>query len=287
MSAAVAHASGCALGDDDGTTSDDRVGRVEARGVEYIPEAERDSRPANLATVFLGANLALCVVVFGWLPITFGLGWWSTVTSSVVGLAIGTAITAPMALFGPRTGTNNPVSSGAHFGVHGRLVGSVLTLLFALAFAAIAVWTGGDALVACAARLVGTPTGDGALAVGYAVIAAAIVAVALYGHATIVAFQRLLVPVACGLLALGVVAFAGKFDPGYTGGHYLLGSFWPTWMLSVVLAASGPVSYAPSLGDYSRRISARRSATAASLAPRPSASSSVCSCPRSSAPSPP
>ncbi len=233
----------------------DRVGQIEETGIDYIPEAARDSRPANLAAVFFGGNLAFSVIVFGWLPITFGLGWWSTVSASLVGLTIGTLITAPMALLGPRTGTNNTVSSGAHFGVRGRLVGSALTLVFALAYAAIAVWTSGDALVASAHRLVGTPTGDGALAVGYALIAIEIAVVALYGHATVVALQKFIVPVVGVLLLAGVVAFAGAFDPGYSGGGYLLGGFWPTWMLTVTIAAAGPLSYAPSLGDYSRRIS--------------------------------
>jgi purine-cytosine permease-like protein len=233
------------------------LGRIEQTGIEHIPEAERDSRPANLGFVFFGGNLAFSVIVFGWLPITFGLGWWSTVTASAVGLAIGTLITAPLALLGPRTGTNNTVSSGAHFGINGRLVGSALTLIFALAYAAIAVWTSGDALVATAHRLFGTPTGDGALALGYALIAAEIALVALYGHATVVALQRIVVPVVGVLLLAGIVAFAGSFDSGYAGGGYILGSFWPTWMLAVTVAAAGPLSYAPSLGDYSRRISRR------------------------------
>ena len=44
----------------------------------------------------------------------------------VVGTAVGALLLAPMALLGPRTGTNNPVSSGAHFGVVGphRRLGS-------------------------------------------------------------------------------------------------------------------------------------------------------------------
>jgi purine-cytosine permease-like protein len=240
------------------TRERDAVGRIEEEGVEYIPEVERDSRPANLAAVFLGGNLAFSVIIFGWLPITFGLGWWSAVSASVAGLVLGTALTVPMALLGPRTGTNNAVASGAHFGVSGRLIGSALTLLFALAFVAISVWTGGDALVASAARLFGTPAGDTALAAGYALIAVGIVFVAIYGHATVVALQRLLVPLVGGLLLLGVAAFAGDFDPGYGGGDYLLGGFWATWALSAVVAAAGPISYAPSLGDYSRRISGRR-----------------------------
>ena len=241
-----------------GAKSEDRVGRIETRGVDYIPEVERDSRPGNLAAVFFGGNLAFSVIVFGWLPIVFGLGWWSAVTSSVVGLALGTLVAAPLALLGPRTGTNNPVSSGAHFGVNGRLIGSALTLLFALAFVAISVWTGGDALVASATRLLGTPGGDAMLAVGYALIAAGVVTVALFGHATVVALQKGLIPTMGLLLGLGIVAFGGDFDAGYGGGNYVLGGFWQTWMLSVVVAAAGPISYAPSLGDYSRRISHRR-----------------------------
>ena len=59
------------------TAATHRAGRIEETGVGYIPEAERDSRPANLATVFFGGNLAFSVIVFGWLPVTFGLGWWS------------------------------------------------------------------------------------------------------------------------------------------------------------------------------------------------------------------
>jgi purine-cytosine permease-like protein len=235
----------------------DRSARVEQTGIEHIPDEARDSRPANVFAVFFGGNLAFSVIVFGWLPITFGLGWWSTVTASAVGLAIGTLVTAPLALLGPRTGTNNTVSSGAHFGVTGRLVGSALTLVFALAYAAIAVWTSGDALVATAGRLLGTPTGDGALAVGYALIAIEIAVVALYGHAMVVALQRIVVPLVGVLLIAGFVAFAGEFDPGYAGGGYVLGGFWPTWFLAVAVAAAGPLSYAPSLGDYSRRISRR------------------------------
>ena len=236
--------------------TDDRFGHVEAKGVEYLPESERDSRPVNMLAVFFGGNLAFSVIVFGWLPITFGLSWISAVTASAVGITLGTLLIAPMALMGPRTGTNNTVSSGAHFGVTGRLIGSALTLLFALAYAAIAVWTSGDALIAASHRLFGTPVNNGMLALGYGIIATEIVAVALFGHGTVVTLQKFVLPVVGVLLLLGVVAFGAKIDPSAAGGgDYLLGGFWQTWGLAVVMAVGGPLSYAPTLGDYSRRIS--------------------------------
>ncbi len=235
----------------------DTFGRIEEAGVEHIPDADRTSRPANLFAVFFGGNLALSVIVFGWIPVTLGLSFGAAVASSAVGLTLGLIVTAPLALLGPRTGTNNTVSSSAHFGIRGRLIGSVLTLLFAVAYAAIAVWTSGDALVAAAHRLVGTPDGDLAYAIGYGVIALEIVVVALFGHATVVALQKVVLPVVGVLLLLGVVAYADGFDPS-TGGEYALGGFWSTWTLAVAISIGGPLSYAPTLGDYTRRISQDR-----------------------------
>ena len=142
----------------------DRAGRVEEAGVAYIPEAERDSRPANLAAVFFGGNLAFSVIVFGWLPVTFGLGLVGGGDASALGLALGTLITAPLALLGPRTGTNNTVSERRALRRHRPARGLRADAGVRLAYAAIAVWTSGDALVAGAHRLFGTPAGDGALA---------------------------------------------------------------------------------------------------------------------------
>ena len=47
----------------------------------------------------------------------------------------------------------------------------------------------------------------------------------------------------------------GDFDASYTGGEYGLGSFWPTWIFCLILGLSSPVSYAPQIGDYTRRVS--------------------------------
>ena len=236
----------------------DQFGRVERAGVDYVPTAERTSTPGNLFRVFLGGNLALSVVIFGWLPITFGLNFWQALASSAVGLTIGLILMVPMNLLGSRTGTNNPVSSGAHFGMRGRLLGSFLTLLFAIAYAAIAVWTSGEALVAGAHRLFATPQNDTAFIIGYAVIAIEVVLIALYGHGTIVALQKFIIPVAGILLIVGLFAFAPGFDATRSTGEYLLGDFWPTWLFAVTISIGGPLSYAPSVGDYTRRINPKR-----------------------------
>lgn len=228
---------------------------IETRGVEYVPEAERCARPRDIFWIGIGGNLAFAIVIFGWLPLTFGLGWWSTVSSMLVGYVLGALLVTPMGLLGPRTGSNNSVASGAHFGVLGRLVGSVIGLLIALCYAALAIWAGGQAIVAPAARLLGTSDGELAYGLGYAFVAVMVAVIAIFGYQLLERAQKLLVPTV-GLLTLtGVIAFAGDFDASYGGGEYLLGSFWSTWTLGVVLAVSGPVSYCTSVGDWTRYIS--------------------------------
>lgn len=71
---------------------------IEQRGVDTIPEAERTSGPRDLVSILLGSNLCLGVIVFGWLPPSFGLGWWASVSSVVAGTVVGTVFTAPLAL---------------------------------------------------------------------------------------------------------------------------------------------------------------------------------------------
>jgi purine-cytosine permease-like protein len=49
------------------------------------------------------------------------------------------------------------------------------------------------------------------------------------------------------------------------GGSYLLGKYWPTWVLTMVLAASLPVSWGPFIGDYGRYIPSKAKASTCAL----------------------
>jgi purine-cytosine permease-like protein len=239
-------------------TAVDELGRVETRGVDYIPEVERHSTPRELGYVFFGTQLCFGIIVLGYLPIAFGLSWWGAVTSTLVGLAIGSAMFAPLALLSTRTGTNSAVSSGAHFGVVGRLVGSLVGIFTAIGFYALTVWTGGQALVEGLNKVFGTPAGRPQLIAGYALLAAATLVVAVYGHANVVAANRFLIPSMGVLLLVGVIVLAPDFTTQGTGAELLLGGYAPTWILSAITAASLPISYAPYVGDYTRYISGSR-----------------------------
>ncbi|MDN3297832.1 cytosine permease [Streptomyces ficellus] len=238
---------------------------MEQRGVDTIAEAERTSGPRDLISILLGSNLCLGVIVFGWLPVSFGLGLWPAVTSVVVGTVVGVAVTAPLALVSLRTATNLSTSSGAFFGVRGRLVGSVVGLLLSLGYTALTLWIGGDVMLGTLARLFGTPTGPVAHTLVYVLLAGCTVVAAVYGYRLLLRISRYLAVGMTLLLALGILAYAGDFTtapPPDT--PYLLGSFWPTWLLSAVAAGlSGPVAFITLLGDYTRYVSPERHSTRA------------------------
>ncbi len=244
----------------------DAVGHIETRGVDFIPHDERHSSPMNIFWILIGANLAVGIIIIGFLPVSFGLGWWASATAILVGNAIGSLMLAPVALLGPRSGTNGPVTSGAFFGVVGRIIGSIVGALIAVGFYALAVWTGGQAAIAGLHKLAGLPSNDVTLGVAYAVIALICSLVAVYGHASMVLLERLMVPVAGLLMLVGVFVYAPHFDAGYKGGTLLLGAFWPTWFLSVTICAVAAYGYSPLISDWTRYISPKKYSGASILA---------------------
>ena len=49
---------------------EDRVGKIEQCGIDYIPESTRKSSPRNLFTILSGGSLTFSVIIIGWFPIS-------------------------------------------------------------------------------------------------------------------------------------------------------------------------------------------------------------------------
>lgn len=236
-----------------------RATEVEAYGVAPLPPAAQTSGPLDLFRLAFGGANTFATIILGTLPIAYGLGLWAAAAATAAGVVLGALILAPMALFAPRTRTNNAVSSGAHFGVVGRGLGSLLSLLTAVAFFSISVWVSGDAIAGATARL-GLGGGDAVRAAAYGAIALAVFAVCVYGYQFMLLVNKVAVVAGSALMLLGAVAYGGAFAPSYSGtGEYLLGGFWPTWVLAVLTIMANPVSFGGFLGDWARYIPATTS----------------------------
>jgi purine-cytosine permease-like protein len=231
---------------------------IEVQGVDTVPENQRTGKPSSIITVFVGSNLSLSVMVFGWLSILYGLSWWQSVSAILVGTAIASAFVSYSSLLGWRAATNNSVASGAFFGVKGRLVASFVGLLLCIQYVALTIWTGGETLSSGWARITDSKSGDGSVAVGYLAIAIAIVLFALLGYRWIIKLNSWVAPSMGLLVILSVIALWGNFDFNYAGDPelYALGTLWPTWLLAALTCgAAGPISYVTQTGDWARYIS--------------------------------
>lgn len=229
--------------------------RIESFGVEQIPASQRDATPIDLFRLIFGGANTFATAVLGSFPVLFGLSFQAGVYAILLGVAIGALILAPMGLFGSINGTNNAVSSGAHFGVHGRIIGSFLSLLTAVAFFSLSVWSSGDALIGGAKRLIGMPETDLTLGLAYGLFAVLVLVVCIYGFRFMLWVNKIAVWASSLLFLLGIFAFAGHFDMTFAGSTSLgQPTFWAAFIGATILAMSNPVSFGAFLGDWARYI---------------------------------
>jgi purine-cytosine permease-like protein len=230
------------------------VTAVEKHGIESIPDTDRTATLWDFMRIEWGGLNSLATAVLGAFPIIFGLSFWQALAATVVGVLVGALVLAPMALFGPLTGTNNAVSSSAHFGVVGRILGSFLSLLTAVAFYSISVWASGDALVGAARRVFGWHPTELSFAAAYGAFALAVLIVAIYGFRLMLLVNKIAVIGASVLFAVGFVAFYPAFDVHYAGAGFDWGDarFWPAFVGAALVVLANPISFGAFLGDWSR-----------------------------------
>lgn len=227
---------------------------IEQHGIEPIPDCDRTATILDFMRIEWAGLNSLATAVLGAFPIIFGLSFWQSVAASVIGVLVGSLILAPMGIFGPITGTNNAVSSSAHFGVVGRIVGSFLSLLTAVAFFSISVWASGDALIGAAQRLFGLRPTEASFAAAYGCFALAVLAVAIYGFRLMLLVSKIAVIAASLLFVVGFAAFYPAFDAHFPGAGYAWGSakFWPAFIGAALVVLANPISFGAFLGDWSR-----------------------------------
>jgi purine-cytosine permease-like protein len=233
-----------------------KITQIERYGVDIIPARDRTSKPFDLFRITFGGANSFATVLLGAFPIFFGLSLVQGLLATLLGVIVGALILAPMAVFGPINGTNNAVSSGAHFGVVGRILGSFLSLLTAIAFYSIAVWTAGDALVGGAVQLFGLTDSQTYRGIAYGIMAVLVLIVCIYGYHFMLWVNKIVVAGASFVFILGFIAFSSDINFDYAGAFASTATegFWPAFLGSAFIVLSNPISFGAFLGDWSRYI---------------------------------
>ncbi|MFD0073854.1 purine-cytosine permease family protein [Streptomyces sp. NPDC127166] len=233
------------------TPAADRPGRIEAHGIDHIPDSERHGHPRELFSVWAAGSVNYLSLVIGGALVLMGLSLWQAVAVIVVGNLFW-VITGLLATSGPAAGAPSEVITRAMYGVIGNRVNNAIggwlvsVCYFALNLAAAA--TAAFALVEKIGITATTPVKVAVIVV----IAALTLAISVYGHGLII---KLYLPITLALSgAFTVVALAvfKHADFSYAPAEPLAGvDLWALIIAGTTMIASGPLSYTTS-ADFSR-----------------------------------
>lgn len=235
----------------DSDTDADRPGRVEAHGIEHVPDRERHGRARELFPVWAAANVNYLSMVVGGALIRMGL----SLGQAIAVIVLGSLFWAPIGLLavsGPASGTPSEVIARAMYGIRGNRVNiAVNGWLLCICYIALNLAAAAVAAFVLVEKA-GIDTNSGVKIAVVVVIAALTLAIGVYGHATMV---KLYPPIAIALtVTFAIVAgyVCSRADLGRQPAEPLTGgALWATLAAGVTLIASGPLSYTNS-ADFSR-----------------------------------
>src|SRR3981081_57646 len=184
----------------------DPIFGIEIHGLDPIPAEHRHGEPRELFWTWLGGNFNYVVLASGAFTILFGLNIWQAVAAAVIGSVIGAIVFGFCGIFGPRTATATIVNTRAAFGLNGNFPAAFISWLSASGWVAVNSVLAVFALVTLA-QSIGLGDGPAVKIAALIIVLVGQVAIALFGHATVVASERIFFIVSAVLLA-GVAAFA-------------------------------------------------------------------------------
>ncbi|MFC7446374.1 purine-cytosine permease family protein [Rhodococcus daqingensis] len=231
--------------------SADRAGRVEAHGIDYIPETERHGRARELFAVWAAPNVSYLALVVGGALILMGLSFWQALAVIVIGNLF-SILTGIVAASGPASGTPSEVVTRAIFGIRGNRVNILVTSWFISICYLALNWAAASYTAFRLAERFGIEATTPVKVVLILAVAAITLVIGVYGHATIV---RLYQPLAVVLTLVFVVMAGyvlGNADWGYRPEQSLHGiDLVATVAAGLAIVASAPLSYTNS-ADFAR-----------------------------------
>ncbi|MFL6137756.1 MAG: purine-cytosine permease family protein [Frankiaceae bacterium] len=223
------------------------VATIEPGGAEFIPLAERHGRPTRLFWTWMSPNFEFATVFVGVLAVgVFGMSFGQAVASIVLGSVLGSVTHGVLSARGPKYGVPQMVLSRLGFGYWGNALPAGLNALTAgVGWFAVNSVSGALALN----TLTHLPK-----AVCLLIIVAAQIAIALYGHNLIHAFERVAFPLLIVAFGLGAIWTFGKAHYGGVA-HPIPGAF----MLSLAASFGYAAGWNPYATDYTRYFPPRTS----------------------------
>lgn len=226
--------------------------QVEENSIDPIPENQRHGNPKSLFAMWAGSNINYVVLLNGIVVVALGLSMWQAISAILVGNILGCTVLGLSSVMGPRTGTAGIVTSRIAFGQLGSYIPIIISVISVLGWFSINSVVATEALMQVATTSFNFDAqGSILMWICLAIVLALEIIIAIYGHATIMASEKVLA-VVLGILFLGLLFFVVPkldFSAGVSGG---VSGDWKTWIIAVGVIFAYPISWVNFASDYSR-----------------------------------
>jgi NCS1 family nucleobase:cation symporter-1 len=224
--------------------------KIEKRTIEFIPEDERHGSVRNLFSIWFSANMQITTLVTGALAIEFGLTLFWSIVAVVIGNLLGAIFMASHSVQGPKLGIPQMIQSRAQFGVVGAVIPLFVVILMYLGFFASSSVLGAQAVSSAFS-----------IPVNWGIVIVCLIAlvITLFGYDLIHKMEKYFAVIfAIVFVFVTVLVFRLPMPPHiWSPGHFTAGPF----LLTVSIAATWQLTYAPYVADYSRYLPSNTSSS--------------------------
>ncbi|CAM3447620.1 cytosine permease [Kibdelosporangium persicum] len=222
--------------------------RVEQKGIDWVGETERHSRPASLFWPWTAANFSFFTVAYGVFVVGLGLNPWQGALAVAIGLAVSYPVVGLVALAGTKGGAPTMTLSRAAFGHHGNNLPTFFVYLSLVGWETVSVTLGALATRTILERLSPGLGATPMLAIGFVITAGLVMVIAIYGYDVILRVQKwITLAVAVAVVGYFVIIIPDLDFSGGTGAGSLA-----LVIGGVLLVVANGIGWTPGGADYSR-----------------------------------
>ncbi len=235
----------------------DRVGAVETRGIEPVPDGERHGRARQMFWTWFAANISILGLPLGATLVAFhALNFWQAAVVAAIGSAGSFALVGGLSIAGKRGGAPAMTLSRAVFGTRGNLGPTLITWFSRVGWETINTTTAAYALLALLAAAFGWHQNTPLTVVCLLVFIGCTLLISGLGHATIMWINRWATYV-FGVLNLVVMGFLVATVDWHKVLHSGTGSVAGMIGGVGVIAAGTGIGWANAGADYARYLPRR------------------------------
>ncbi|WP_329536083.1 cytosine permease [Streptomyces sp. NBC_01450] len=238
-------------------SDNDRVGTVETRGIEPVPDTERRGHAGQMFWTWFAANISILGLPLGAALVSFrGLNIWQAAVVAVLGSFGSFALVGALSIAGKRGGAPALTLSRAVFGVRGNAGPTLITWMSRLGWETINTTTAAFALLALLDVAFGIRRNTVLTVVCLLVFIGCTLLISGLGHATIMWISKWATYL-FGMLNLIVIAFLAATVDWSKVVHAPVGPVSSMVVGTGMIAAGTGIGWANAGADYARYLPRR------------------------------